>query len=115
MERYIVFFIIVFLLFAVGLIGSTAYLLVRCTQLGFYARKAKYERWAELTSVGRFGPGAWNSMRWLRYVYSAADNDDPVIARLKGRIRVGLRQSLAMLLACVVVIGILAILAHMDK
>lgn len=54
-----------------------------------YVFSNHYDRWCYLTSGPGWGPGGVNSIRWLRYILSDQDNDDPQIIALKAATKRG--------------------------
>jgi len=55
-----------------------------------YVFSNHYDRWCYLTSGPGWGPGGVNSIRWLRYIFSDQDNDDPQIIALKSATKRGM-------------------------
>lgn len=102
-------------LFAIGLILFFLYAVVYNMKLYFYLKKEKYDRWSDLTTLGSFGPGGSNPIRWMPYLKSDLDNDDENIRRYKNNVRLGLRQSLFIFIALLVNATILAVLIVMSK
>jgi len=79
------------LLFTLGVVCFCLYGFVYNVKLTLYLKKNKYDRWRELSSIGRFGPGMSNPLRAFRYVYGKLDDEDESILRYKHRIRLAIR------------------------
>jgi len=77
-----------------------------------YLKNHRYARWAELTSVGRFGPGGANPLRWTRYLFDDRDAEDTMIITYKTRVLHGLK--LSGIASLVLFVGIV-ILLHFSK
>lgn len=115
MDKLIVFFSIVILLFAAGFFCIGFLVFVQNARLYFYLRKNKYDRWRELTYTRVSGTGGSNPIRWFGYLYSEVDNDDSCVLRFKDSIRLGLRQCLFLLLGALVVGGIVVTLIYINQ
>ena len=56
-------------------------------KLYFYLKKTNIERWEELTTIDKFGPGLSNPSRWIPYLYNDVDENDRRILFYKKKIR----------------------------
>ena len=72
-----------------------------------YLKQNNYDRWRELTSVGRYGPGLSNPIRGFKYIYSDQDNENERVLRLKDSIKIGFRHFIIGLLSMLVNFAIL--------
>jgi len=90
------------LFFATIAVGAAFYGVFHGFRLLSYIKKVNYSRWAELTSIGSFGPGLHNAFRTIPYIYGNTDNEDERIARHKDSIRVGNRFFLLSVIAFLV-------------
>lgn len=90
------------LVFCLAVFASGFFTLYNSFRLMRYLKKVKYERWVEITSIGKIGPGLNNPLRAGPYIRGSLDNDDNRIARYKGAIRVGTRYLVLNLLAFLV-------------
>lgn len=94
-----------FLIFTViVLFLSSLFTMYKGYKLMSYLKKNKYDRWREITSIGKVGPGAVNPFRGFSYIYGQKDNNDEYILRLKDSIKVGHRWIIISLLTMVVTI-----------
>jgi len=84
---------------------SGFYTLYNSFSLMSYLKKTKYQRWVEITSIGKMGPGLNNPLRAAPYIRGNLDNEDQRIARYKGAVRVGTRYFILNLLAVLINLG----------
>jgi hypothetical protein len=68
-------------------------------------KKTKYQRWVEITSIGKIGPGLNNPFRAAPYIRSNLDNEDERIAQYKGAVQVGTRYFILNFLAALINLG----------
>ena len=83
------------------------YATIYSLKLFYYLRDKHRDRWSQLA----WGFGTANPFEWLPYVFNDSDEDDPKIREYKGRIRLGTRRALFVLLlfllaVILVIIGI---------
>lgn len=102
-------------LFIIGMIIFFFYAFIYNMKLSFYLKKERYNRWCELTMIGKFGPGGVNPLKGFSYIYGDQDNDDETIRKYKNNIKLGLKQSLFFLIALLVNATILAVLIVRSK
>jgi len=77
-----------------------------------YLKNNVYDRWCELTSIGRFGPGLLNSWRGIRYIYSDRDSALEEVRLLKDSIKIWIRYLVCGYLAAFVNIGLIVWIAR---
>jgi len=89
-------FIIFGWLFLCGIIIVLCWILtiIRFFKLERYLKSHNYQKWRELSSIGRFGPGLSNPLRAWAYVFSNEVERDENLLRLKDAARISLRYSL---------------------
>ncbi len=46
-----------------------------------------YEKWKELTSIGKSGPGYFNTIRMMRFVFNKEDLGDPAVTAFKVKLK----------------------------
>lgn len=101
--------IVVLLIFgALYIFSSWVWVMISVLKLSNKLYKDDYNTWVYLTSFGRFGPGLGNPFRSIPYFYSLNSNENPEILRLKGKIRIGIRNTIHTALG--MLIGVMVIL-----
>jgi hypothetical protein len=65
---------------AVSLMGLSSY---ESHRMMSYLKKHHQAKWSELTTVLVFGPGLHNPSRYLFWLFSSDDLDDPTLAQMK--------------------------------
>ena len=78
-----------------GLVLTASWLLTifRLYRLDKYLKKTDYQKWREITSIGKSGPGLSNPFRSWSYVLKDADEADEELLRLKDAARASMRYS----------------------
>jgi len=72
--------------FLLGMVWCAAMgirLMITNHRLFTYLRENHTEKWIELTSVFRFGPGLGNGIRWIKFIRSKDYLGDPKLLGLK--------------------------------
>jgi len=68
--------------------------LILQTILFRYLKKNYYKLWQKITSIGNFGPGLNNPIRYFRWLYIAKQPDDEKLLRLTDSLKIRLRYML---------------------
>ena len=76
-------------------------------RLSSYLREHHPQKWAWLTYVPGLGSGMHNGFRTLRWLYSADDLDDPVVAGIKKEHRRFIKWMLTVFFSYIVVMPVL--------
>jgi hypothetical protein len=103
---------IAIVLISLALLFFLLYSLVHNIKLYRYLKRENYNRWRDLTTIRGFGAGGSNPIRFIPYLYSKEDEEDKVILQLKDNIRFGLRHSLVLFLASLIVAAMLVAVAR---
>jgi len=74
---------------------GSCFLVYREHLLMKYLKEHNYERWRELTSFGKYGPGLRNSFKALPYINGSQDNQIQEILRLKDSIKIFQRYAVS--------------------
>ena len=75
------------------LVVSWIITIVRLFKLDKYLKKNDYQKWREITSLGRLGPGLSNPFRAWSYIFKNTKELDEVLLRLKESAKISLRYS----------------------
>lgn len=110
MENTITGLSISIFLFVIGMFASFIYIYIYNWKLSSYLKREKYDRWRELSTIGKFGPGCLNPVRGFKHLYSELDNEDENILRYKDRIKLGLRHFFVFIIALIVNIIVIEVL-----
>jgi hypothetical protein len=88
------------------ILGLTVLSAVMCKilhhKLYKYLREKHTEKWIELTTIFGFGPGAVNSRRSMKFVFSKEYFDDPELLRIKVKVRNSVLYTVTGILAVIV-------------
>jgi len=100
------------LLLLLAIVILAIFYLLHWIRFAFYLRVNKYDRWRELTRIGRFNMGVPNPFRWRKYLSHEQDNEDEKIIRHKRifrRRRKQIRIACSLVLACIFLIFLINI------
>ena len=102
----IIFFLLAFIGCFFFSFASAIYVNFIGYKLHKYLMKNNYERWKEITSVGK----VWTSLRTIKthkYIYSQLDDEDNNILKFKNKLRKSLKFFLLNFIACFVFLIVL--------
>jgi hypothetical protein len=90
---------------------------VRLFPLWRYLKQYEYQKWRELTSIGKFGPGLSNPLRVIPYLFGDKQTGDENLLRLKDSARVGVRYFLiwfaTFAVSLIIGFGVIFLTAHL--
>lgn len=102
MQSILKVFVIILFFFVALLLFALLNAFIANLRLYAYLKKTNYKRWCELTTIGSIGPGAQNTIRFIKYINNDLDTDDEKILRYKHKISYCLRYSFWFFLGIIV-------------
>lgn len=73
--------------FAIALACVIITTMVLMLKFRAYLHARHYDKWRELTSIGKSGPGYFNTIRMMRFVFNQEDLGDPAVMDFKVKLK----------------------------